>query len=330
MASKTTLTNADLLKQFAQQNQGVDLKSTNQSGVVTDAPDVTADNNIYTDEILRRQATGDDDVSSANDIVSALNSPAFQDYTAADQSRMLTPALKALDNTVAGADGMTEQQRQIKALNDKLWGGSLDSPLGKLYQKALVDPLAPTFKQAAAPVAPGATTTLPGVTTGPGGTSSYDGSAGAGGLADYLQSLGHDPNVVQGIRDGGSGTAAPASGGNSPGQGGTFEGRDLQTTLDEFLESDPNLALNAALNRLRGQGTSQTFVNWFINSFDRFWGEYQGFIAQQAADGKVPDLSFVDYVNSLNLDQGYHLDAGPTRSGTQSQRFTEFLAQGTR
>lgn len=309
----TTLTNADLLQRFAQENAGKDLKSTNQSGVVTDAPDIGSANDPVAGEIYRRTETGDDNLDPGDDLSGIVNAGIFQSYNPQDAWRIASPSISRLDNWQLGGDGLTAQIRTLKALNDQYYGGSIDSPMGKQLIKLVNDPMLatqPGFKgldifaqPAAKPQVIPKPTTTPAVVNPNTGTST-------------------------------GGTAAPASGGNSPGTGtgtaGTpFEGRDLQTTLNEFLESDPNLALNAALNRLRNQGTSQTFITWFTNNFTRYWGEYQGMIAAQAQNGQIPDISFVDFVQGLNLDQGYHLDAGPGRAGTQAQRFTDFLAQGT-
>ncbi len=99
--------------------------------------------------------------------------------------------------------------------------------------------------------------------------------------------------------------------------------------LAEFLESDPKLVLNAVMNKFRADGVAQTFLTWFGQNFDRFWGQYLGLIAQQAMNGEVPTLSFVEFIQSFDITQSFFAESGLRRPGGASRRFAEFQTQQT-
>lgn len=99
----------------------------------------------------------------------------------------------------------------------------------------------------------------------------------------------------------------------------------IKQVLKEFLESDPYLILNHAQNVLRRRGASQMFQRWFNQNFNRFLGEYQGLVAEQALNGQVPTVSFVDYVLGLNLDQERAASAAPDQPGVQNYRFSSYI-----
>lgn len=99
----------------------------------------------------------------------------------------------------------------------------------------------------------------------------------------------------------------------------------VKQILKEFLESDPYLILNHSQNALRRRGASQMFQRWFNQNFNRFLGEYQGLVAEQALNGQVPTVSFVDYVLSLNLEQERAASAAPDQPGVQNYRFSNYL-----
>lgn len=124
-------------------------------------------------------------------------------------------------------------------------------------------------------------------------------------------------------------TPTPGAQQPQPGQGQTVlpGASTTQDILREFLESDPYLVLNHSLNSLRKRGTSMVFQQWFAQNFNRFLGEYQGMVAEQALQGVVPTVSFVDYVLGMNPDTQFAASAGPGTPGTQSQRYADFLSQ---
>lgn len=115
-----------------------------------------------------------------------------------------------------------------------------------------------------------------------------------------------------------------------PGQAPTTVLPGASTTQDilrEFLESDPYLILNHSLNSLRKRGTSMMFQQWFAQNFNRFLGEYQGMVAEQALQGVIPTVSFIDFVLGMNPDTQFAASASPSTPGTQSQRYSDFLRQ---
>jgi hypothetical protein len=99
--------------------------------------------------------------------------------------------------------------------------------------------------------------------------------------------------------------------------------------LNEFLESDPDLALNLAANELRSRGASNVFMQWFVGNFQSFWGRYLGELAFQASQGQVPTMSFVDFVGSMDPNREFFGTGAPrARSvGAQSSRFAQFVTQ---
>lgn len=98
-----------------------------------------------------------------------------------------------------------------------------------------------------------------------------------------------------------------------------------QEVLKEFLEAEPYLILNHAQNALRRRGASQMFQSWFNQNFNRFLGEYQGMLAEQALRGEIPTVSFVDYVLGLNLDQERAAGSNISQPGVQSNRFASYV-----
>jgi len=109
----------------------------------------------------------------------------------------------------------------------------------------------------------------------------------------------------------------------SPGAGGP-------ELLKEFLNSDPDLMLNAVLNRFRDKGSSQVFLRWFRNNFDRFWGEYLGRVAEQALAGSFDHPNFVDWLMSIDTVNAFFADSSVTRASSNNSRFSSFLASRSR
>lgn len=98
----------------------------------------------------------------------------------------------------------------------------------------------------------------------------------------------------------------------------------LRSELDEFLNSDPNLVLNQTLNQLREKGESVNTRIWFRNNFDNFWGQYKGIVAQKASDGTPFDLSFVNFVKQMNLDQEQAASSSTQTAAGRGSRFASF------
>jgi len=120
--------------------------------------------------------------------------------------------------------------------------------------------------------------------------------------------------------------------GSNTGNGQTPTNSSMSTAdlLKEFLESDPDLMLNMVGNHFRAMGASNVFMQWFTNNFRSFWGRYLGMLAEQAYNGQVPNVSFVDWVMGMDPTGSFYQDGGPrTGSGTSSATFANFAnAQG--
>ena len=96
--------------------------------------------------------------------------------------------------------------------------------------------------------------------------------------------------------DGGITTTVALPPGEGPG------GQEItQETLNEFLESDFNLAFGAMLNEQRTAGGAAMFVNWLSSQFFRYTSEFKGDIAAQALEGKVPSGSFDGFLRRKGL-----------------------------
>ena len=159
-----------------------------------------------------------------------------------------------------------------------------------------------------------------------------EGSAGAG--------------DVQGAAAGSAGASASGGGldyGNmQPGVGpdGSLVTPEL---LQEFVESDWHLAWNAVLNGFRNAGAAAIFMNWVMQQGQRFLGEYEGNITQQALNGQVPTGTWSEFlakktgmlsgsnmptgispaVQSLLGSSGSGQNAGQTTSPTGAQQASE-------
>ncbi|MGK2854432.1 MAG: hypothetical protein ACSLE3_10110 [Microbacteriaceae bacterium] len=102
-----------------------------------------------------------------------------------------------------------------------------------------------------------------------------------------------------------------------------------QDLLNRFLESDPDLMLNMVANHFRAAGASNIFMQWFVNSFRQLWGEFMGHVAEQAANGKVPDLTFKDWVLQFDTQNSFAAQGGARSSGNSSYAYANFAsAQG--
>lgn len=101
-------------------------------------------------------------------------------------------------------------------------------------------------------------------------------------------------------------------------------GMSVADLLKEYLESDPRLMLGAALNAFRAEGAANNFTNWFERNFDSFWTRYLGTLAAQAAQGQVPNVSFVDYVKGLDPTGQFFGDTS-RNTNRQSQVFSDYV-----
>lgn len=205
--------------------------------------------------------------------------------------------LKNLDNSVASVsvsqNGVTSMltPRQAAALNlYNQTGGSLQSPAGKELMKSLNDPNAPNNIASTLGQQPpaGQQQLAPGQNPFKGPKTSIPHALKAGVPQSVIQ---NPPDI-----------------------------------LKEFLESDPELILNAVMNRFRAMGASNVFTQWFGRNFDRFWGEYLGRIAQQAMDGQIPTLSFMDFMSSMDATKSFFSEGAVTR-GDAGSRFSSFVTQ---
>lgn len=67
--------------------------------------------------------------------------------------------------------------------------------------------------------------------------------------------------------------------------------------LQEFVESDWHYAFNAMINNFRNAGAAAIFMDWIMQQGNRFLGEYEGGIAQQALNGQVPTGTFSEFLS---------------------------------
>ncbi|KKM75935.1 hypothetical protein LCGC14_1385240 [marine sediment metagenome] len=129
------------------------------------------------------------------------------------------------------------------------------------------------------------------------------------------------------ISQGGAPAAGTTAAGGTAGTGSLDQGQTSPTNiLAEFLESDPNLVMNAVLNRFRSGGGSQIFLTWFGRNFDRFWSEYLGVIAEEALGGNIPSTQFVPWILGNDLVKQFFGDSALAR-GDSSSRFASFAEQ---
>lgn len=99
--------------------------------------------------------------------------------------------------------------------------------------------------------------------------------------------------------------------------------------LKEFLESDPDLMLNMVANHFRDGGASSVFMQWFTNNFRSFWGRYLGYVAEQAYNGQIPTLSFVDWVMQFDTQGAYYAGGGSRQvaSNASSSTWANYVSQ---
>lgn len=94
--------------------------------------------------------------------------------------------------------------------------------------------------------------------------------------------------------------------------------------LKDYLEADPQLMLGYAANTLRARGVSSNFMSWFQRNGNTFWQQYLGVLASQAISGRLPDVSFVDFVTWLD-PTGQYFGANVRDTGRTTNRFAEWL-----
>lgn len=286
---------ATLIKQF--QSGQIDAQQLNQGGQ-------QLNNSMQTS--TKTSTPASTSTPSSSGAIQPASSPAkpptVGPSVGGDPTQLLAPeqrqqiqlaSLKTLDNSVANVtktfNGVTSQltARQAAAYDIYLQtGGSLQSPAGKELMKALQDPAAPNNIASTLQTQPASTPT-PLVQTPFKGANNSIPQAIAGGVPQNI--IDNPPDI-----------------------------------LKEFLESDPQLILNAVLNKYRAQGASNVFLQWFGRNFDRFWGEYLGRIAQQALNGETPTLSFGDFMSQVPAFQAFFADSAVQRGDT-SARFANYV-----
>lgn len=83
--------------------------------------------------------------------------------------------------------------------------------------------------------------------------------------------------------------------------------------FQDFLEEEPNLAFQSALQR--GNLTPnqlQFFQSQRNNIFDRF----EGLLGQQIQQGELPNLRFNDFINDFDFNREFQLTPQSQRPGS--------------
>ena len=107
----------------------------------------------------------------------------------------------------------------------------------------------------------------------------------------------------------------------------TMEGENPFNFRD-FLEEEPRLPFNAALNRFKQTGNQRNFFqNQFGNIFNRFLGTLGQQVEAGGEFGAAPTLRFEDFLGGRNqFDPGFNLQnsfrsTAPSLRGGQPQSF---------
>ncbi|MGK2854433.1 MAG: LysM peptidoglycan-binding domain-containing protein [Microbacteriaceae bacterium] len=147
-------------------------------------------------------------------------------------------------------------------------------------------------------ISAGATLNIPGASGAGAGAAAGD-PAAAGVGAGSGGGIGGDVSAGAAAA-GGAGGGGGAAGGEAvpaqpgPGAGGQQVDGNL---LKKFIDSDWRLAFNAWVNRFEDAGAASIFLDFLYNNAQRFFAEWEGGIAEQALQGKMPSGSFSEFLS---------------------------------
>lgn len=102
------------------------------------------------------------------------------------------------------------------------------------------------------------------------------------------------------------------------------QGQDNPFNFRDFLEEEPRLPFNAALNRFKQTGNQR---NFFQNQFGGIFNRFLGTLGQQIQGGEAPTARFEDFLGGRSqFDPGFNLQnffrsTAPSLRGGQPQSF---------
>ncbi len=92
--------------------------------------------------------------------------------------------------------------------------------------------------------------------------------------------------------------------------------------FQDFLEEEPNLAFQSALQR--GNLTPNQ-LQFFQNDRKTFFDRFEGLLGQQIQSGQTPNLRFNDFINDVDFNREFQLTPQNRRPGGVVNPRTTFL-----
>lgn len=90
--------------------------------------------------------------------------------------------------------------------------------------------------------------------------------------------------------------------------------------LKEFVDSDWRLAMNAFVNQFRDAGGASVFLDFLQKKAVEFLGQYEGELAQQALDGKLPTGDFASFLSRRGVNGVGNIGGDPNADATAAFR----------
>ncbi len=92
--------------------------------------------------------------------------------------------------------------------------------------------------------------------------------------------------------------------------------------FQDFLEEEPNLAFQSALQR---ENLTPNQLQFFQNDRKRFFDRFEGLLGQQIQSGQVPNLRFADFIGDVDFNREFQLTPQNRRPGGVVNPRTTFL-----
>lgn len=88
---------------------------------------------------------------------------------------------------------------------------------------------------------------------------------------------------------------------------------DPFNVFQDFLEEEPNIPFQAALQR--GNLTPNQ-LQFFRNDRKNFFDRFEGLLGQQIQQGQTPNLRFTDFINDIDFNREFQLTPPNQRPGS--------------